>query len=399
MPHHEPTPGHRESAPGHHEPGRHESGRHESGHHEPGRPESGHREPGPGSRPGDAPSGTAPPHAAPGGATPGGDRAAFALLAERHHRELHIHCYRMLGSFEEAEDLVQETLLRARRQATSAEGDPASREPEFRTLLYRIATAVCHDALRHKRRPPALHSIAEVPWVQPYPDRLLDQAAPRGGGPGPAAVTRETIELSFLAALQLLPPRQRAALVLRDVLGRPAEETAALLGTTATAAGSALQRARATLREHRPPHRDDPGSAAGREDAAEGKAEAEVDTEAELLRRYVDAHERADTAALTALLREDVRVTTLPRPWSYEGRAALAPLFEQTFGPQEPGDWKLLPTGANRSPAAAGYLRAEGASGHRAFKLDVLRVEGGAIAEITTFDAELFPAFGLGLTL
>ncbi|WP_432094979.1 RNA polymerase subunit sigma-70 [Streptomyces sp. bgisy100] len=375
MPHHEPTPGHHEPVPGRHEPG--------------------HLEPGPGSHPGDAPSGTASPPAAPGGATPGGDRSAFALLAERHHRELHIHCYRMLGSFEEAEDLVQETLLRARRQTRSAEGDPASREPEFRTLLYRIATVVCHDALRHKRRLPALHSIAEVPWVQPYPDRLLDQAAPGGGGPGPAAVTRETIELSFLAALQLLPPRQRAALVLRDVLGRAAEETAALLGTTATAADSALQRARATLREHRPPHLDDPGSAAGREGAAEVDAEAE----AELLRRYVDAHEQADTAALSALLREDVRVTTLPRPWSYEGRAALAPLFEQTFGPQRPGDWKLLPTGANRSPAAAGYLRPEGESGHRAFKLDVLRVEGGAIAEITTFDAELFPAFGLGLTL
>src|SRR5215467_9800208 len=157
-----------------------------------------------------------------------GDELAFAALTERHRRELHVHCYRMLASFDEAEDAVQETFLRAWRNRETFEGDEL-----FRAWLYRIATNVCLDVLRKRsRRGPDVHSNADLPWLQPYPDRLLDEVAPSEEEPDAVAVARETIELAFLAALQVLPPRQRAALVLRDVLGWPAEETASLLETT-----------------------------------------------------------------------------------------------------------------------------------------------------------------------
>jgi RNA polymerase sigma-70 factor (TIGR02960 family) len=311
-----------------------------------------------------------------------GDGSAFAALVERHRRELHVHCYRLLGSFEEAEDLVQETFLRAWDRRGSFQGGPG-----FRAWLYRIATNACLDALRRSRRRVAsLHSFAEVPWLQPYPDRLLDEVAPSDTQPDAVVVARETIELTFLAVIQLLPPRQRAVLLLRDVLGWPAGETASLLDTTVAAANSALQRARATLRERLP--------ARPSEWAASSAPSAE---ERALLERFIDAHERADAAAAAALAREDIRVTMPPHPWCYDGLASITPLLEQ--GLSEPGEWRLLPTRANRQPAAASYLRARGDDAYRAFKLDVLRIEAGAIAEITTFDARLFPAFGLPPTL
>ena len=307
-----------------------------------------------------------------------GDQAAFASLVERHRRELHVHCYRMLGSFDEAEDLVQETFLRAWRRRDSFQGDGSW----FRAWLYRIATNACLDAIRRNRRQlRSLGSFAEVPWLQPYPDRLLDQVAPSEDEPHAVVVARETIELTFLAVIQLLPPRQRAVLLLRDVLGWSANETAALLDSSVAAANSALQRARATLRERLP----------GR--PSEWSGAAPSDQERALLARCIDAHERADAAAAAALAREDIRVTMPPYPWRYDGLAALAPLLER--GLSEPGEWRLLPTSANRQPAAASYLRAPGEDGFRAFKLDVLRVEGGLIAEITTFGAGLLPAFGL----
>jgi RNA polymerase sigma-70 factor (TIGR02960 family) len=310
-----------------------------------------------------------------------GDQAAFAELVERHRRELHVHCYRMLGSFEEAEDLVQETFLRAWRNRESFEGGPG-----FRAWLYRIATNACLDALRRSsRRVASLHSFAEVPWLQPYPDRLLDEIAPRDAEPDAVVVAKETISLAFIAAIQLLPPRQRAVLILREVLGWSAGETASLLDTTVAGVNSALQRARATLQEQRPARRHDWSASDLSED------------ERRLLQGFIDAHERADAAAAVALVREDIRVTMPPHPWCFEGVAALAPLLHQ--GLTEPGDWRLVPTGANRQPTAATYLRRPGDTEFRAFKFDVLRVEDGAIAEITTFGATLFPEFGLPPTL
>jgi RNA polymerase sigma-70 factor (TIGR02960 family) len=312
-----------------------------------------------------------------------GEESAFAALTERHRRELHVHCYRMLASFDEAEDAMQETFLRAWRGRDGFDGSTL-----FRAWLYRIATNVCLDMRRRSaRQAPAMRSFAEVPWLQPYPDQLLDEVAPSDREPDAVAVERETIELAFLAAMQVLPPRQRAALIARDVLGWPASETASLLDTSVAAANSALQRARATIKEHLP---------ARRAEWTAGDPSAE---ERALLERFIDAHERCDAAAAIAIAAQDIRITMPPHPFLYDGRETIRPLLEQAFGEQRLGDWRLVPTRANRMPTAASYLRRPGDSEFRAFKLDVLRIEGGAIAEITTFGSGLFPAFGLPPTL
>jgi RNA polymerase sigma-70 factor (TIGR02960 family) len=313
-----------------------------------------------------------------------GDEAAFATLVDRHRRELHVHCYRMVGSFEEAEDLVQETFLRAWRRRDSFEGGPG-----FRAWLYRIATNASLDAIRSRsRRVASLGSFAEVPWLQPYPDRLLDEVAPSDAEPDAVVVARETIELTFMAVIQLLPPQQRAVLILRDVLEWSAAETAALLDTSVAAANSALQRARATLRAQLPQRPADRAAAADLSD-----------DERALLQGFIDTHERGDVAAAAAIVRDDVRVTMPPNPWLYEGIEAIKGLMRTAFDRQSMGDWRLVPTRANRQPAAASYLRRPGDSVYRAFKLDVLRVEDGAIAEITTFHSDVFAAFGLAETL
>jgi len=307
----------------------------------------------------------------------------FTALAERHRRELHVHCYRMLGSFEEAEDLVQETLLRAWKAR-----DALERGDWFRAWLYKIATNACLDAIkRNGRRVPSLGSFRDLPWLQPYPDRLLEEAeaAPPGDEPHAAVIGRETIELTFLAVIQLLPPRQRAALILCDVLDWPVRDAAEVLEIGVAAVNSALQRARATLRDNLPSER--------REDWTAPEA---TEAERELLARFIDSHERADAEAVVGLIAEDIRITMPPHPYLYEGRDAIAPLLERAFGPEERmGDWRLVPIRANRMPAAASYLRRPGETEYRAFKIDVLRVRGGQIAEITTFDATLFEAFGL----
>jgi RNA polymerase sigma-70 factor (TIGR02960 family) len=303
------------------------------------------------------------------------DEATFHQLSERHRRELHIHCYRMLGSFHEAEDLVQETYLRAWRRRESFQGGPL-----MRAWLYRIATNACLDALRQsKRRVASMSSFAEIPWIQPYPDQLLDEIAPTEEQPDAKVVAKETIELSYLAVIQLLPPRQRAVLILRDVLDWSASETAAALEMTVAAANSALQRARATLDERLP----------ARDAVA---ADANVD-ERELLDRLIDAHERADVAAAVALMRDDVRITMPPRPWLFEGLDVVRPMLEEGLGAE--GEWRLVLTRANRMPAAASYLRAWDDTEFRAFKIDLIRLEGGLVAELTTFGNELFEAFGL----
>jgi len=308
-----------------------------------------------------------------------GDEPAFAALAERHRRELHVHCYRMLASFDEAEDAVQETFLKAWRGRSGFEGGS-----QFRAWLYRIATNVCLDMLRHSTRRTAGSSFAEVPWLQPYPDQLLEAAAPSDEQPEAVAIRRETISLAFLAALQVLPPRQRAALIARDVLGWPASQTASALGTSVAAANSALQRARATMQAHLPQQR------------AEWSAREPSATERELVERFIAAHERFDAEAAIAIAAQDLRVTMPPLPYCFDGAEAIRPLMADAAAM---GDWRLLPVGANRMPAAASYLRRPGDTEFRAFKLDVMRIEAGLIAEITTFNAELFAAFGLGPTL
>jgi RNA polymerase sigma-70 factor (TIGR02960 family) len=301
----------------------------------------------------------------------------LAAGMDRHRRELHVHCYRMLGSFEEAEDAVQETFLRAWRSRESFAGGPG-----LRAWLYKIATNACLDTIRARsRRAPVLRSFADVPWLQPYPDRLLDEIAPSEEQPDAVVVARETIALAYVAVIQLLPPRQRAVLILRDVLEWSAKETAEMLDISVAAANSALQRARATLEDQAP------ASSAGNLS----------DEERALLERYVDAHERADAEAALAITREDIRVTMPPHPFFYEGVDQIRPLISD--GLTAPGEWRLVTTSANRMPAAACYLREYGATEFRAFKIDVVRIEGGKVAEITTFDATLFPQFGLPPTL
>jgi RNA polymerase sigma-70 factor, ECF subfamily len=321
-----------------------------------------------------------------------GDETAFGGLVGRYRRELQVHCYRMLGSFEDSEDMVQETFLRAWRKRATFKG-----RSTFRAWLYRIATNACLDTLaahprKVARQAPGATSAAqltsEVPWLQPYPDRLLDELAASDSEPDAAVVAKETIELAFLATIQHLPPKQRAVLILRDVLGWSANDTAALLEDSVPAVNSALQRARATLKRHLPRRRLE--WSAGAEASEEERA---------LLERYIEAHERSDAAAVAAMLSEDVRVTMPPEP-AVLGRAAVVSLFEHAaFADSAPGDWRLLPTRANRQPAAANYRRAPGETEFQALALDVLRFEDGRLAEIMVFRPELFPAFGLPLTL
>ena len=303
------------------------------------------------------------------------DEARFAELSERHRRELQVHSYRMLGNLEQAEDAVQEALLRAWKGRASFDGGPAAR-----AWLYRIVTTTCFDILRAaQRRPEQIESIADVPWLQPCPDALLDAAAEPEG----AAIRRETVELAYLAVIQLLPARQRVVLLLRDVQGYSAAETARMLDMSVPAVTSALQRARATL-EKKTAARDGDWSPDGITDADRA-----------LLAAFVDAHQRQDPAAGLAVIREDIRVAMPPNPGLFTGRDAVAGLMATAYDRSIFGDWKLLPTAANRMPAAASYLRHADSDRFLPFKLDVIRTGSGLIAEITTFDAALFDRFGL----
>jgi RNA polymerase sigma-70 factor (TIGR02960 family) len=304
------------------------------------------------------------------------DEARFTELSERHRRELQVHSYRMLGNLEQAEDAVQEALLRAWKGRASFDGGPGAR-----AWLYRIVTTTCFDVLRaaQRRGERSVESIADVPWLQPCPDALLDEAAEPEG----AAIRRETVELAYLAVIQLLPARQRAVLLLRDVQGYSAAETAAILELSVASVTSALQRARATIAE-RVAARDADWSPSG---ITEG--------DRALLAAFIEAHERQDPVAALAVIREDIRVTMPPIPGVHVGREAMAGLMAQAFDPSIFGDWKLLPTSANRMPAAASYMRRAEGDLYLPFKLDVLRTGDGLIAEITTFDASLFGRFGL----
>jgi len=309
------------------------------------------------------------------------DEAAFTLLVERHRRELQVHCYRMLGSFEESEDLVQETFLRAWRRRETYEA-----RSTIRAWLYRIATNACLDTLS-KRSRPAL-SPGEVPWLEPYPDRLLDEAAASGDDPEAVVAARETIELAFMVAIQHLPPRQRAVLILRDVLRWPASDTASLLDVSVTAANSALQRARATLKQELPERR------------LEWAPQQQTAAERALVQRYIDASERNDAQALVAMLHEDARFSMPPEPGLYVGRETIRAFWtEGGVGSAAFGDIRCVLTSANRQPAVANYQRLPGASEFRALALDVVRVEDGAVVEIVAFMPGVFRSFGLPATL
>jgi RNA polymerase sigma-70 factor, ECF subfamily len=301
----------------------------------------------------------------------------------------------MLGSYEDAEDMVQETFLRAWRKRDSFEG-----RSSFRSWLYRIATNACLDAL--ERRPPRVLPLqvapaadprvpalpaADLPWLQPYPDRLLEGIAPSDAEPAAALVSKETIELAFLVAIQHLTPRQRAVLILRDVLGWPAKQTAVLLDASVDSVHSALRRARTTLKKHLPERR--------LEWAAASDPSKE---ERSLLRRYMAAHERGDATALAALLREDARLTMPPTPTWYDGREAVAAFHAQLFAARY--EWRFLLTRANRQPAVAVYTRRPEESEYRAAGIDVLRIQDGLVTQIDAFLLpQLFSAFGLPPTM
>ncbi len=301
---------------------------------------------------------------------------AFSGMVARHRRELHVHCYRMLGSFEDAEDTVQETFLRAWRRRETFEG-----RSTFRAWLYRIATNACLDLLAKYRPEPA--TGGEVRWLQPYPDRLLDELPARDADePETVAVARETIELAYLVAVQHLAPRARAVLILRDVLGWPAKDVAELLGDSVNSVNSALQRARAGMRQHLPAERQD--WTGGAEDTATR----------ELVRRYTEACVATNIPALTEMLRDDVRSSMPPTPGLHLGREAVVNSWvEDGFEGME--RLRAVPAAVNRQPAVAFYHWREQEDAYLPLTLDVLRVTGGSITEITTFHADQFPRLGL----
>jgi RNA polymerase sigma-70 factor (ECF subfamily) len=313
-----------------------------------------------------------------------GDEAAFSRLAESYRRELQVHCYRILGSYEDSEDAVQETFLRAWRRRSTYEG----RAP-FRAWLYRIATNASLDTI--ERRPERKLSQAagagnpaEVVWLQPYPDHLLDDIVDDEAGPDAAVVAKETIELAFMVAIQHLPPKQRATLILRDVLGWSAKETADLLDASLASVNGALARARATMKEHLPANRVE------WEPGADPTA-----AERELLERFMHAGMREDVEGFTACLREDARLSMPPHPVWFDGREAMMAMILENAWIPEFGEIRSVPTRANRMPALGHYRKPVGQDTYYPMALDVIRIEGDAIAEITTFQPHLFPAFGL----
>jgi RNA polymerase sigma-70 factor (ECF subfamily) len=316
----------------------------------------------------------------------------FDDLVRRYRRELHVYCYRMLGSFDEAEDHVQEVLLRAWRSREQFEGRSSAR-----TWLYRVATNACLDTLRRdvRRAVPVPSSapagsgpsIATMPWVQPYPDSLLDELAADQPGPEAVAVNRETMSLAFLATIQLLPPRQRAVLILRDVVSWAAAEVAGLLDMSVPAVNSALQRARTTLRDQWPDGRLN-WAPATQPDPEQSR----------MVQRFIDAHERADAEALIAMLRQDIRLAISPQVGEWSGRRDVGDALRD--GMNALGQWRVLPIRANGQPGAAGYLRRPGETVFSPFAITVLRLEHGTVVDIAAFEQpSMFAAFGLPANL
>lgn len=324
-----------------------------------------------------------------------GDAEAFRALTEPHRRELQLHCYRILGSVQDAEDMVQETLLAAWRGLDGFQG-----RASVRAWLYRIATNRCLNALRDAGRRPQPREPAGPPvdvpeptrrseavWYEPYPDALLADLPDTAPGPEARYETREALALSFTAGLRHLPPRQRAVLVLRDVLGFRAAEVAELLDSSGVSVNSALQRARAALDGRLPaPDRDRaplPRSA----------------RERELVGRFVNALENSDIDGLVALLTEDAWLTMPPEPLEYQGHTAIARFYRALpwWGGRA---LRLVPTRANGQPAFGSYLREPGSAVAHAYGLVVLTLRDDRICAITRFgDNGLLPRFGLPRTL
>jgi RNA polymerase sigma-70 factor (ECF subfamily) len=314
-----------------------------------------------------------------------GDDWAFDQLTEPYRRELQVHCYRMLGSFHDAEDALQETLLAAWRGLSGFE-----ERASLRTWLYRIATNRCLNARRSAGRrqarewnvpgvePPEPSRFGEVPWLEPFPDRLLDGVSVPAG-PEASVEQTESISLAFVTALQVLPPRQVAALVLRDVLGFHAAEVAEMLGCTVEAVSSALKRARATLEHKLPaPAERQPASGTAADDA--------------IVARFAEAYESADLDAVVALLTDDVFISMPPMPFEYEGRDAGSRFFAAILGSGR--RFRLVPTQANGQPALGAYVRGADGISHGA-GLFVLALSHDRICAMTRFENTVFPLFGL----
>jgi RNA polymerase sigma-70 factor (TIGR02960 family) len=327
-----------------------------------------------------------------------GDHNAFRELVEVHSHELQVHCYRILGSLQDAEDALQETLVSAWRNLGEF-----GQQSSLRTWLYKIATNRCLSMLRaDSRRPRTAPPLPEAtlpeptgagdapPWLEPYPDVLLDRLVDQRPGPEARYETTEAISLAFITALQLLPPRQRAALVLRDVLGYHAAEAAQMLGTTQEAVNSALKRARATVDNHLA----DSGSSGSRGPARQPDAAAEH----RLVARLTDALERADLDALIELLVTDVKFSMPPAMLEYRGiESARRLLAAVTFRPGR--TYRVVPTRANGQPAFGLYLADPHASVYRAYSLLVITTAGDHITVITGFNTNVMARFGLPRTL
>jgi RNA polymerase sigma-70 factor (TIGR02960 family) len=321
-----------------------------------------------------------------------GDGDAFSELVEPYRRELQVHCYRILGSLQEAEDLLQETLLAAWRGL-----DRFEERASLRVWLYRIATNRCLNALRDRgRRPKEYQAMVEPPqptrlseplWLEPYPDVLLEGLGDISLGPEARYEATEAIALAFVAALQHLPPRQRCVLVLRDVLGFHAGDVAATLDTTEASVKSALQRARSILRTRltaaQVEHTGLPPSTRQRE----------------VIGRFAIAVEAGDIAELVALLADDAWLTMPPEPYEYQGRAAIARFLDDRSRLRG-ANFKLVPTGANGQPAFGCYLPDPHAAIAHAYGLMVLTLQGEQISAITWFgDRAVMARFGLPRTL
>ena len=322
-----------------------------------------------------------------------GDGEAFRELTESHRRELQVHCYRMLGSLQDAEDAVQETMLAAWQGIGGFTEERAS----LRTWLYKIATNRCLNARRAASRRPVREwdmSQFEAPvptprdepvWLQPFPDAFLEGAADRPLGPEARYEQTEAISLAFVTALQLLPPRQLAVLILRDVLGFHASEVASMLEVTIESVNSALKRARASLQRRQQ-------SAAGHQPPPAARSPAED----AIIAMFARAWESADLDALVALLTDDVFIAMPPEPFGYEGRELVARYCARQFGAGRGFD--LVPTRANGQPAFGAYLRLPAGIRH-ATGFYVLTLAGDRICAMTRFEASVLPWFGLPRSL